>query len=494
MTDRKRATIGILFGLFLAAMDGTIVGTALPTIVSHFGHVELYFLPISVALIVATISVPVFGRLSDMYGRKRFHFIAILLFCTGSFLCSIAESMFALIGFRAIQAAGQGALMTLSYTMIADLYSADQRARIQGSIGGLWGIAALLGPPLGGVITARLGWEFVFRVTIPLGLISLLIIQRVWKDVPRPARVARPDYPGAVLLVLASAAILAAFSFGRDPYQGWNSPLTLGLFGAAAILTVSLGIVERVSRDPFMSVGLFRNRLFWTGTLCSSLLAATMFSGFAYLPLFVQSVLGQTPTMAGLILTPMMFAWVTCSASGGFLVRRVGFRSLAITGSLLAGTGYFLLGRLTAHSTWGDAAIADAVLGAGLGFVMAPLLIAAQNSAGSERLGAATSLTQFCRSMAGALGVALAGAVMSSSLAAHGIDPDQVVNPVLRKQLSPEESAALRDVMAESIRPVFRIGLGTAALAFLAALLLPAGRARDLRSAEAARTPGSPRG
>jgi len=196
--------------------------------------------------------------------------------------------------------------------------------------------------------------------------------------------------------------------------------------------------------------------------------------------------------MTGMVLTPMMFAWVTCSATGGFLLVRVSYRRLALTGSLLAMLGYLLLGRMDVGSPWGQAAGAGAVLGAGLGFVLTPLLIAAQNSVGPGRLGSATSLTQFCRSMTGAIGIAIAGAIMASIIASHGMDPDSVVNPVLRKGLPPEVAKAMRGVMADSLRPVFTFGLVAAALAFLAALLLPAGRARDLRSAEATRTPGSP--
>lgn len=495
MTQRKAATIGILFGIFLAAMDSTIVMTALPTIVSQFNHVELYFLPISIAMIVSTISVTVFGRLSDLYGRRRFHLLGILFFTAGSCLCSVAPSMEWLVSFRAIQAAGQGALMTLSYTMIADLYPLEERARMQGSIGGVWGLAALIGPPLGGFITHRFGWQYVFWVTLPLGFVSLAIIQKTWKDRPGKENAARPDVSGAVLLALASAALLGAFSLVRHPEIDWESPLVLGLVVATVIFAGSLAFVERRAKDPFMAVDLFRNRLFWTGTLCSSLLAADMFCAFAYLPLFVQSVIGSNPMMAGMVLTPMMLAWVACSAAGGFLLMRTGYRKLAIGGSLLAILGYFLLGRMDVASTWGQAAVAVAILGAGLGFVLTPLLIAAQNSVGPGRLGAATSMTQFSRSMTGALGIAVAGALMATMLVGNPglrIDPDRIVNPELRKAIPPEVAMEMRGVIAQSLKPVFNFGLGAAALAFLAALLLPGGRARDLRSAEAVRTPGSP--
>ena len=499
MTPRKRATIGILFGIFLAAMDSTIVITALPTIVSQFNHVELFFLPISIAMIVSTISVTVIGRLSDLYGRKRFHLLGILLFTIGSCLCSVAPSMAWLVGFRAIQAAGQGALMTLSYTMIADLYPLEERAKMQGSIGGVWGLAALIGPPLGAAITHLVGWRFVFWVTLPLGFISLAIIRKVWVDRPRRENAPQPDVPGAVLLALVSASLLGAFSLVRHPDVDWHSPLIMALAAAAVILTAVLAVVERRSRDPFMAVDLFRNRLFWTGTLCSSLLAADMFCAFAYLPLFVQSVIGTNVMKAGMVLTPMMLAWVACSAGGGFLLMRIGYRTLALGGSLLAMGGYFLLGRMDATSTWGEAARAAALLGAGLGFVLTPLLIAAQNSVGPGRLGSATSLTQFCRSMSGALGVAVAGALMATVLIGLlagrpdlKVDPDQVVNPVMREAIPERDRNEMRAIIAKSLKPVFKFGLGAAALAFLAALLLPGGRARDLRSAEAVRTPGSP--
>lgn len=498
MTERRPATIGILFGIFLAAMDSTVVTTALPTIVAEFKTVGLYFLPISIAMIVATSSMPVFGRLSDLYGRKRLHGAGILLFLAGSILCSFAQTMPALVVFRAIQAVGSGAVMTLSFTMIADLYPLEQRAKMQGSISGVWGLAALMGPLLGGFITSVLTWRWVFWVTLPLGLVSLAVIQSVWKDPPRKPRAASPDVSGAALLVLASGALLGAFSIvGRG--GDWTAPLVIGLLAAAVALAVLLAVVERRSTDPFMAVELFRIRLFWTGTLCSALLAADMFGAIAYLPLFVQSVAGASPMKAGMVLTPMMLAWVACSAAGGFLLLRVGYRGLAMAGSLLATGAYFLLTRMDATSTWGEAARASTVLGAGLGLVLTPLLIAAQNAVRGGRLGAATSLTQFSRSMAGALGVAVAGAVMASTLASYlashpaiHATPDDIVHPMLRKEILPADAAALRGIMAESLRPVFRIGLGVAALAFLAALLLPAGRARDLRAAAAVRTPDSP--
>ncbi len=499
MIPRKPATIGILFGIFLAALDSTLVVTALPTIVSDFKRVDLYFLPIAVAMIVSTISMPVFGRLSDLYGRKRFHFAGIILIIIGSALCAFAWSMPSLIAFRALQMVGAGALMPLSFTMIADLYPLEERAKMQGAISGVWGLAALLGPPLGGFITSVLDWRGVFWVTLPLGVVSMVIIHRVWQDPPRKPRAAKPDVPGAVLLVLASAALLGAFSLARLPHVGWTSIYVIGLFAATAAFVAGLVVVERRAHDPFMAVELFRNRLFWAGTLCSSLLAADMFSAIAHLPLFVQSVIGGSPMKAGMVLTPMMLAWVACSAMGGMLVMRLGYRMLALAGSALATIGYFLLCRMDASATWGQAAAGATVLGAGLGCVMAPLLIAAQNAVAKARLGAATSLTQFSRSMAGALGVAVAGTAMAATLAGYlaahpniGYTPDQIIHPVVRAEVPFKESRILRGIMAESLKPVFRIGLGVAAVAFLAALLLPGGRARDLRSAEATRTPGSP--
>jgi EmrB/QacA subfamily drug resistance transporter len=484
---------GILFGIFLAAMDSTIVMSALPTIVSDFNQIELYFLPISIAMIVSTISVTVVGRLSDLYGRLRFHGIGILFFTAGSILCSLAPSMEWLIGFRAVQAAGQGALMTLSYTMIADLFPLEERGRVQGSIGGVWGLAALLGPALGGWITDAFGWRPVFLATLPLGITSLLILRRVWVDRPRPEKPALPDLPGASLLALASASLLVAFAIVRHPRIPWHSPWVLGLLSGSVGFAILLAVVERRSKDPFMAVDLFRNRLFWTGTLCSSLLAAVMFCAFAYLPLFVQSVVGSRPMMAGMVLTPMMFAWVACSATGGMLVLRFGYRNLAVIGSILAATAYFLLSRMGVGTTWWQVAGAGAILGAGLGFVLTPLLIAAQNAVGPARLGSATSLTQFCRAMTGAVGIAIAGAIMATILAGSGVNPDDIVNPELRKRLAPEIAVSLRGVVADALQPVFRFGLGAAVLAFLSAWLLPGGRARDLRSAEAIRTPDSPR-
>ncbi|MBI4564940.1 MAG: MFS transporter [Planctomycetes bacterium] len=482
---RRPATVGILIGIFLAAIEATVVGTAMPTVVSDLGGVELYFLPISIYMIAATVMVPIFGRLSDLYGRRVFHFAGILLFLVGSVLCAFSTSMPALVLFRGIQGIGAGALMPLSFTMIADLYPLEQRARMQGAISGVWGVAALVGPSAGGLITHALGWRWVFLVNVPFGLLSMAIVRLTWKDPPRQRRSASLDIPGAMLLMLASASLMAAFGLAGQG-SAWTAPEVLTLLAASVGWLALMAAVERRAKDPFLSYGLYRRRIFWTANLCGAFAAIMLFCVTSYLPLFIQSVIGGTPKDAGLVLTPMMMTWVAISTMSGFLLLRFGYRKLSIAGTALCAVAFALLGRMEAATTWSEAATAVTFLGAGLGCVMAPLLIAAQSSVSQEKLGAATSLTQFSRTMAGALGVAVMGTLMSSALNLRLAERsdlgtvDAVVHPLKRQRLSPERADTLRHIMADALHPVFLTGLAAAILGFGSALLLPAGRARDL--------------
>lgn len=483
MDDRRRAlaTIGILIGLFLGAIDATIVGTSMPTIVAQLGGISIYFLVFSGFLVAQVVAVPVFGRLADLFGRRRLHLAGVVLFTGASALCGLARSMPALIAFRSLQGAGAGCLMALSFTMVGDLYPLEARARVQGLISGIWGIASLLGPLAGGFITQHWGWPWVFYVNVPFGVLSAAIVQSAWReDVRRDARV---DVPGAVLLALSATVLLAAFAFA--PKTGWLSAPVLGLLGAAVVLLAALAAVERRSPSPFLQYDLYRIRLFATGALTGCCAATVLFATTSYLPLYAQGVIGSTPTAAGLILVPMMLPWVACSAASGYLLLRFGYRSMAIAGMILATAGFAVLSTYGTEPTWTATALPLCLIGAGLGLTIAPLLIAAQNAVPKDRLGAATSLTQFTRTFGGALGIAIMGALLSAALVRHAPtdpgapSPDEVVDPIRRRALPREKIDLWRVPLARGLRGVFLAGAVAAAAGCLAALAIPRGRAQD---------------
>lgn len=475
-------TVGLLAGLFLAALDATIVGTSMPTITAHLRGLSIYFLAFSGFLVCQVVSIPIFGRFADLYGRGRLYLSGLAIFVAASMLCGLSRSMPELIAWRSVQGVGAGCLMSISFTMIGDLYPLEERARLQGVISAVWGVASLIGPPVGGFITQRWGWPWIFYVNAPFGLVAALLVRSAWKDEGRPAA-PRPDLAGAALLALAAAALLAAFTAaGRG--MSWNSPAVAGLFGAAAVLLALLSWVERRAAAPFLRYELYRKRLFAAGSLTGCCAATILFATTTYLPLFVQGVLGDSPTRAGLILVPMMVPWIVCSALGGLLILRFGYRTLAVAGMALCTAGYLLLARLGSGAGWWSAGIPLLFVGAGLGLTITPLLIAAQNSVPRSDMGAATSLMQFTRTMGGAMGVAVMGAVLSTTLLANrpagpAPSPDDIVDPVRRRVLSPAEVELWRVPLAKGIRGIFWLGVAAGIAGSLVALAIPGGRARD---------------
>jgi len=394
--NRKTATIGILVGLLLSALDGTVVATALPKILEDLNGFTLYFLPNALFMLCQTVSMPIWGRLSDLYGRRRFHLAAVLILVAGSVLCGMSHSMLGLVGFRAVQGLGAGGLMSLSFTMIADLYDLEERAKMQGAISSVWGVAALIGPLLGSWMTRKFGWPSIFFLNVPVGFITAALVQTSWQDRPSTGK-GRVDLAGALLLALASVALLAGFQFaGRE---GWTTRHSLESFGTAMALVVVLIVVERSTADPFLAFDLYKNRLFSTGAATGVCAMICLFAAIMHVPLLVTGVLRKSLTQGGLMLTCMMLPWMVCSALAKPLLKKYSYRTLAIAGMIFAGAAYGLLSHVGMDASVLPVIGAMVILGTGLGLTVAPLLIAAQNAVTKDRLGTATSLTQFTRSM-----------------------------------------------------------------------------------------------
>ena len=473
--SRKTATIGILVGLLLSALDGTVVATALPKILAELNGLSLYFLPNAFFMLFQTVSMPIWGRLSDLYGRRRFHLAAVIILVGGSVLCGMSHTMLALVGFRAVQGLGAGGLMSLSFTMIADLYDLEERAKMQGAISSVWGVAALIGPLLGSWITKSFGWSYIFFLNIPVGFVTALLVQTSWKDRPAQGK-GRIDLPGAILLALASTALLAGFQFaGRE---GWTTPHSLESFGTALALAVALVLVERSTAEPFLAFDLYRNRLFSTGAATGVCAMICLFAAIMHVPLLVTGVMRGSLQKGGMMLTCMMLPWMVCSGLTKPLLKRFSYRTLAIVGMLLSGAAYGTLWRVDMDAGVSPVIVAMVLLGTGLGLTVAPLLIAAQNAVSKERLGTATSLTQFTRSMGSAVGLAVMGTLLLAPFG--GTEPTGLMD--FRSKFDTVELKKMVAPLLTGLHHVFLATILFAGLGILLALSIPAGKAADLKA------------
>jgi EmrB/QacA subfamily drug resistance transporter len=483
-------TAGIMLSLFMAAVESTVVATAMPTIVSELGGLASYSWVFSAYMLTATTTVPLYGKLSDLYGRRPVFFVAMALFLTGSILSGLSSSMGQLIAFRTLQGLGAGGLMPLAFIMIGDMFSFEQRARMQGLFSGVWGVASIIGPLLGGFLVDQLSWHWVFFVNLVPGILATLFVGIGWHDRPREHAGARPsiDYLGAVLLtVTVVALLLGLFELG--------SPLSWALLGAAVVLFVLLLLVERRAADPILPLSLFRERLFAVTTAQGLLAGWAMFGSTNYVPLFGQAVLGISATAAGAALTPMTLGWVAASIIGSRLLLRFGYRSIAVAGMVSLVIGAFMMERITGagHMTTATmpAIIASMTfMGVGMGLSIPAFMIAVQSSVERRLLGTATATVQFSRSIGGTLGVSVMGLILTTSLAAQlaaaGLDPNSIS---LADLIDPQKVGAataaiegpVRDAMAAAISDVFVAALIAAVLALGVTLLAPRERITEDR-------------
>lgn len=494
MSSRRRAavTAGVLMGMFLAALEATVVSTAMPTVIASLGGLNHYSWVFSAYLITSTVTVPVWGKLSDLYGRRLFYQLGIAIFLLGSVLSGLSTSMGQLIAFRAVQGLGAGALIPLGMTIIGDVYTLEERARMQAYFSGVWGFASVVGPVVGGFITDQLSWRWVFYLNVPFGLAAALVIGLALKE---PQRTERPaiDYAGALTLMAAITLLMLALVEGGGSLDTLTAPRNLLLFACAGVLTALFAWIETRAADPVVPFKLFRNRVVSVAIGAGFLAGVSMFGALTFVPLMAQGSLGATATEAGSLLMPLMLSWVGLSVVGGRLLLRVGYRRTCIVGFALLTFGFVLLsnfGRGTAR-VW--LYVDLAMIGAGLGLTMLTLLIAVQQAVPRAQLGVATSLNQFFRSIGGAVGVAVMGTVLSAGLAAQlgemaragrasltpemaadlAANPNALIEPQARAAMPPVMLDALQDALAASIRNVFWVGTVLAALALLVTFGLP---------------------
>jgi EmrB/QacA subfamily drug resistance transporter len=412
---RRQVTFGVLGGTFLAAIEATIVATAMPTVVAQLGGLAHYSWVFAAYLLTSTVTVPLWGKLSDLYGRRRFYLTAISLFLLGSALSGAARSMPQLIVFRAIQGLGAGGLLPLGMAILADLYTLHERARMQGLISGVWGVASVVGPTVGGYLTEHLSWRWVFYLNLPFGAAAAWLVGTALADRADRAR-ARIDYRGALLMSGAVVALLVALSRTGAGRAALDVGTLLGLYLVATALGAAFVRLERRAAEPIVPLDLLSDRLAGPVTLCSFLLGVAMFGAISFVPLFVQGALGANPTRAGTVLTPLLLGWVTMSIVSGRLLGRTGYRPLVLAGISCVSLGFCGLALTGRANPWWRLHADLMLMGLGMGMANLSLLLAMQNAVERSRLGAATSLAQFTRTIGGAVGVAIMGAVVAASL------------------------------------------------------------------------------
>ena len=489
VSQREFRTVmaGLLMVLSLASLDQNIVATALPGIVSELGGLAHLSWVVTAFLVASTATTPLYGKLSDIYGRKRLFFVAVGIFLVGSALCGLAQDMGQLIAFRAVQGLGAGGLITLSQTTLGDLLAPRERGRYQGLFTAVFAACSVAGPLLGGFITDVLSWRWIFYINLPVGALALGLIA-VGLHRPHQAVAHRIDYAGAALMVGGTVFAILVLTFDTTR-EAWSQLSTWLKAGAAVVCFSLLVFHERRAPEPILPPRLFRDRVFVVAVTVVGLTAMALFGAVVFLPLFFQLVLGAAASKAGLMLSPLMGGVVVASVVGGRLLTRTGrYKFLPVTGLSVACSAFLLLAWLaSARATVVPLELSLVGLGVGLGLVMPNLTTAIQNAVAPEDLGVATSAASFFRSLGGALGVALSGAWMTARLhrllpaAEAGFGQGEADRSIAAISVLPEP---LRLVVVhayrEAIGSTFLLGAAVAGLGLLIVLGLPE---RPLRSA-----------
>ncbi len=471
-SGNRAAILGaLLLATFLTAMEATVVSTAMPTIIGELRGLTLYAWVFSAYLLTSTATVPLYGRLADMLGRKPVFLAGVGLFLLGSALSGMAQSMPQLIAFRALQGLGAGAVQPIVFTILGDLYTLEERARVQGLFSGVWGASSVAGPALGALLTETIGWRWIFYINLPFGLAAALLVRWALHERP-PGRRHRLDYAGAATLTAGVALLLWGLLGGQ---RGGVSPPALV---AGVALLVAFVAIEARAPEPVLPLDLFREPFVAVPCLAGLVIGTVQFAVPSYVPLFVQGVQLGTAGDAAKVLVPVSISWTLAAFVSPRLLLRYGFRPVAVLGTGLIGIGTAALLLYTAATPRWAMAVNLAAVGLGLGFSSNSLLLAAQNAVGWERRGVVTASVQFTRTIGGTIGIALLGAVLNARLAgtlraAGAADVNALLNPDGRGALPPDTLELIRRTLASGLHQIYLLLAVAGAIGLAVAFFLP---------------------
>jgi EmrB/QacA subfamily drug resistance transporter len=465
--------------MFLAALEATAVGTAMPTVVADLGGVSRYSWVFSVYLLASTTTVPMWGKLADLFGRLRIITICVFLFLLGAALCGMAQSFPQLILFRAIQGVGAGGVIPVAITIVGDIYNLEERGRIQGVFSGVWAISSLVGPAAGGLITDLLSWRWVFYINLPFGIASILMLHLFLRE-EKPRSKRQLDLLGTFSLTVSIAVLLLALLEGTELW-GWNDPRTLAMILCSVAGLLFFLWQENRAPEPMLPLDLFQNRVIAVASAGGFIMGTVLFCAAAFVPMFTQGVLGGTAIDAGMTLAPMSIGWPIASTISGWFLAKRGYRPFILTGSGLSTLGCILLAATDPAGGRGPVMIAMFCLGLGLGFLSTPYLLAVQNAVPKHRRGVATSSVQFFRTIGGSIAVAALGVVLNAhlaSVATDGVDPNIALNPALRATVPPERVAQVVDAMNGGLHTIYLAMACLALVGVAVGLFFPGGAAQ----------------
>jgi EmrB/QacA subfamily drug resistance transporter len=490
-SERGPVLIAVMLCTGLVALDSTIIATAVPSVVSDLGGFSQFPWLFSIYLLTAAVTAPLYGKYADVVGRKPVMFFGIAVFLLGSVMCGVAWSMPALIVSRAVQGIGAGAIQPTSVTMIGDLYSVEERARVQGYVASVWGIASVIGPTLGGLFSEYLSWRWIFFVNLPLAAVAAWMFATRFSE--QVVRRRHPiDYLGAVLLTSGWSLVIFGLLEGGVRW-GWSSAGSLVVFAVGVVALAAFLVVERRAAEPVLPLWVFRRRILTAGNLVAVVVGALLIGLSSYVPTYVQGVLGTGPLVAGLAVAALTVGWPIAAGLSGRLYMRIGFRDTALIGCAVIVAGSILCALLTAHSSVWQVAGTCFVIGIGLGLASSPTVVAVQSVVGWERRGVVTAANLFCRSIGSAVGVAALGAVANATLAHRFAHPPAAVAASLPKEVdatslvlnaggdssSSAAAAFVRSALFDATHHVFLV-LVVVAVAMVGALLLMPRRAEPL--------------
>ncbi len=429
------ALITVLMAVFMSSMDQTVVGTAMPRIIDDLGGMSLYAWVFTAYMLSSTIFVPIFGKLSDMFGRKYFYMVGIAIFMGASWSAGLSQSIYWLIGSRTIQGIGAAMTMAIGPAIIGDIFTARERGKFQGLLGAVFGVSSVIGPFIGGFLTDKISWHWVFYVNMPIGIPALIMAYFFLpKTLGKNAIGEKIDYLGATLLGGMLLSLLLGLSFASQNHT-WNEPQVWGLFIVSAILFVFFYFTERRVKEPILELSLFRNEVFTVGNIMNFIIGFSLFAAAVYLPLFVQAVQGKSATNSGLILMPMMLAAVLMSIGGGLYISKTGKYKLAfIIGTIATTYGLYRMSQFAVNSSSWDISMAMIITGLGVGLPMGMLMVVMQSAVSKRYIGLALSSVQFFRSVGGTVGTAVLGTIVNNSFASQLNGLPKILNFILPKQ------------------------------------------------------------